>query len=141
MNLSLHTLPTVMARHLGGILEAKAMNTGDIELRWNSAALPADPNLEAQAVAPVRQTATVRALIHYVSVRTAMRGLTEFKAGDAIVTFDGDLNLAGRQGLTFGMPDGAEYVQAATGKDVAEFWDVIVGGTRLSVTLLLRAKT
>lgn len=139
MNMSMHTLPLVMARHLGGILEKGHLNTADVVLRWNAAAPPSDPNLEAQAIAPVPLELTVKALVHYISVRTALRGLMEYQVGDAIVTFDGDIDLVGKEGLTFGMPDGRQYVQAGVGKDVAEFWDVIVGGTRLSVTVLLRA--
>jgi hypothetical protein len=137
--MSLHTLPSTFARHLGAITEGRLLNAGDVILRWNTAELPSDPNLEATYAAPVAATATIPALIHYVSARAIERNFTEFRAGDAIISFEPSVNLE-LPGLVFELPDGQIYVQASSGKQVVEFWDVVLGGVPMTRTLLLRLK-
>lgn len=137
----LHRLPQLVRRHMGLLIQQGLLNTGPIILRWNSAAAPADRNLEATYVVPVPQQETVTAFIHWVSQRAVERGFTDFKAGDAIVTFESTAELDGRRDLVFEFPDGGIYVQQATGKSVVQFWDVFIGGETLTRTLLLRLKT
>lgn len=135
----LHNLPDLYTRHLGGLVEGKLLNAGDVILRWNSAPAPTDRNLEATYVAPIAATSTISALIHWVQMRTVQRGFTEFEAGDAIITFEAAVDLT-PQDLVFELPDGKIYVQASVGKKLTEFWDVCIGGLPLSRTLLLRLK-
>lgn len=135
----LHRLPQRFARDLARIVEQRALNAGDVVMRWNAAAAPADKNVESSYPTPVPMTETVGALIHWVSQRAVERGFTEFKAGDAIVSFEQEVDLD-RRDLVFELPDGQTYVQSTVGKAVAQFWDVVIGGEPLTRTLLLRLK-
>lgn len=141
MRMLLHRLPQIIRRHLGALVQEGLLNTGDIVLRWNASAAPADRNLEATYAPPTPAELTVKAFIHWVSVRAVERGFTDFKAGDAIVTFESDVELDNKRDLRFEMPGGEIYVQASAGKSVAQFWDVYIGGEMLTRTLLLRLKT
>lgn len=137
--MSLHRLPERFQRQLSRIVDNKLLNAGEIILRWNVADAPTDRNLEATYVAADLMQLTFNALIHWISQRTIERGFTEFKAGDAIITFDPDVDLTKRD-LVFVLPDGRTYVQASAGKDLIEFWDVVLGGQPMTRTLLLRLK-
>lgn len=137
--MSLHRLPETFGRRLSGIIDGGLLNAGDVILRWDTSVAPADQNVEEQYLPPVPATETLGALIHWVSTRTIERGFTDFKAGDAIITFDPVVDLE-RPGLTFELPDGNVYVQAAAGKQIMEFWDVVIGGVPSTKTLLLRLK-
>lgn len=138
--ISLHTLPDRFARHLSAIIDNKLLNAGQVILRWNTQAGPTDRNLEQTYPEPVETSLPVNALIHFISERTIDRGFTSFKAGDAIITFDADVDLTQRDLVFLLPPDGAVYVQASAGKDVMQFWDVVIGGNPLTRTLLLRLK-
>lgn len=136
----MHKFPDRFRRDFRETLERGQAETGDVILRWNVADAPEDRNVEADRPEADYTTETVSALVHWVSMRAVQAGLTIFKAGDAIVTFDGEVELENKTELSFTLPDGKIYVQAAAGREVAEWWDVFVGGAPLTKTLLLRVK-
>lgn len=143
MKMLLHKAPLTYQRKLGSLVQGLRMDAGQITIQWDSSAAPANANLEADYAAPTVGSTTANALIHYVSATTVQRSMLEFKAGDAIVTFhptDATQKLDGKTGLRFVLPDGQTYVQAQAGKDIAQFWDVLLAGRKMSVTLLLRLR-
>lgn len=134
-----HLAGPMLQRELRTHLAAGTMNTGDVVIRWNAVAAPADANVEADYGAASYQTATVPALVFFVSAQSALSGWTQYAEGDAIVTFDpADLELTGKREVTFTLPDGKRYAQKDTDRDPVEFWSTFVGGERLTTTLLLR---
>jgi len=141
--MSMHTLLPRYSRDLASIIGGRQLNTGDVVFHWDAAAGPVDRNVEASYAAAQPQSATVAGLIHWVSVRSSDRGaFQEIQTGDAIVTFQTEVRsqIEGRRELYFSLPDGNDYVQAVVGKKVMEFWDAIIGGQPLGITLLLKKK-
>lgn len=136
-----HLAGTCLKRELRTHLDRGTMNAGDVLIAWNAAPPPRDANMESDYVAPDLRTASLRALIHVVSVKAATSSWTMFQEGDAIVTFDaGHLDLSTKREVTFTLPDGHLYTQRVTDRDPAEFWSTFVGGNTLTKTLLLRRK-
>lgn len=140
MRMLQHLAPAILGRNLDGIIERMEMNAAPISIRHDVSPEPADVNLPKETP-PDYRTIETTALVHFISARTIARGYTQFQEGDAIVTFDTQQSFTGLRHVVFTMPDGKEYVQATEGTDALhEFWDVLVGGTKLSVTLLLRIR-
>lgn len=139
--MSVHLASLTLARERDMHLERGTLNVGNIVISWDAAATPTDPNVEADYPAADTRTSTVKAFIHYVSVKAAQSQWTMFQSGDVIVTFDpGTLDLTGKRKVTFTLPDGLLYTQQLTDREPVEFWSVFVGGETLTKTLLLRRK-
>ena len=139
-----------LGRFLGKLIEQRLLNACDIILHYVDAYAPDpnfDPNVESSypSPAPVEKTKTIGGLVHIVSARTVQRQFTEIQAGDAIVTFEGTIydtdgnpvDLTTMQKLRFEF-GGDIYVQATVGKDLAGYWSLVIGGSLLSQTFLLR---
>ena len=114
------------------------LNAAPVILRWCGAAAPADPNVEGEEAPVQDQEATVTGLVHYVGARSVPNGFMVFEKLDALVTFESDVDLRTRDGITFELPDGKVYVQADTGGKAVDFWDLLVRGERLAQTVALR---
>lgn len=134
----MHLLGQRIGRDLDDVLERKLLNSGDVVLRWSSAAAPADPNVEGEMDPSQDQQMTVTALIHFVNAKSVPNGFMVFDKLDAIVTFDSSLNLDAMEGLTYALPDGHVYVPADTGGKAVEFWETVICGERLARTVALR---
>lgn len=133
-----HMLPTRIGRLIGTVMDRQTVNSAMVRLCWNGAAAPANPN-DADTYNPkMPMSEVLPALVHWISARTIARGYTDYQAGDALITFEGAQDLASRNGLAFLLPDGLTYVQTAAGKGVNEFWDVMLGGERMTTTVAIR---
>src|SRR5581483_2463795 len=99
-----------------------------------------DANVEGAQPARTPQQETVTALIHFVGATTKMVNYLEFQAGDAIVSFESTVQIEGRDELTFVLPNGNVYVMSLVGTKVIEYWDVMIGGEKLSQTVALRRR-
>lgn len=147
-----------LTRFLATLLQRGILNTTSIIIHYVDKPDPVDPdydkNIESSYAAPEQKTVTVKGLMHIVSVRTSQRQFTEIKTGDAIVTFENDIrdanvpddpddpranivDLSAMEEIRFEI-NGDSYVQQATGKELSQYWDAIIGGNPISQTLLLR---
>lgn len=143
MKMLMHKAAPIFQRRLGQVVAGLGMESAAITVQWDSSAAPSDPGLESSYAAKTTGSDTVNALVHYVSATTAQRTMLGFAAGDAIVTFhptDAAL-LDGKSGVSFVLPDGKTYVQAQAGGDIQQFWDVLLAGRKMTVTLLLRIRS
>lgn len=146
LNMLSHKLPQIFSRRLGSILEAGELNSGPVILNWmEPSEVPAsdyDPNVESSYPSMVSRTATVWGLIHFINQSTVPAQFAEFAAGDAIVTFEGSglAELTQLQGLTFTLPDEQVYVPSKSGENVCKFYDLVLGGQRMSRTVFLTLK-
>lgn len=140
MRMLLHRAGVILDRAISGVIERGEMNSGKVLVRHDVSQPPEDPN-EPNRTDPEIEEFTVGALIHWITAKTIARGFTRFQEGDAIVTFSPEQCLNSLRGVTFILPDGKEYVQSNEGTDdLAEFWDSMVNGRRLAITLLLRSR-
>jgi hypothetical protein len=147
MSMAAFKLEKRMGRFLGKVIERGLLNAGPLIVHYIERTLPPeyDPNDEDTYPAETEKTVTVTALIHEVSARTTLRQFSEIKAGDLIVTFESEptdeegnvINFAALEKIRFEW-QGKIYVQQAVGKEVAQYWDVNIGGNPITQTLLLR---
>lgn len=149
MSMGAHKLEKKLSRFIGMLIQKKLLSQASITVRYvDKPAVPDvdyDPNVESTYPTLTPKSVTVGALVHIVSVRTTQRQFTEIKTGDAIVTFETTPRDQDNQPVDFTKMDqvtfefnGDKYVQAATGKELAQYWDAVVGGVPVSQTLLLR---
>ena len=138
----LHTAENKLTRTLGMLIEQRKLNAGTIVMRYITRTLPGgyDPNDESTYPATTPGSAELGALIHIVSARTTQRQFTEIKTGDAIVTFEATVDFSGKEQITFEFM-GDKWVQQAVGKELAQYWDVLMGGNPVSQTIVLRKAT
>jgi hypothetical protein len=131
-------LKKAITRARNRTLQRGLRNTVTVTLRWDSGVTRADVNDMATwtgTAAP--QTAEVKALVHFPSAASLLnRGFTELVEGDAIVDFDPALSFTGKSNLTF-LIDGIAYVQKSVGKQVVDYFDLLVGGARMFRTCVL----
>lgn len=138
--ISLHvTAPRLLKRTLSGVLAKRSLDAGDVTLIWD-ATPPSDPNVETGAPVPTVMNATVRALVHAVSANAVGRQGMEFKAGDALLTFPGGVDVTGKAALRYRLPDGCIYGQANTGRGVSRFRDTTLGGEDIAYTMHVRLR-
>jgi hypothetical protein len=89
----------------------------------------------------VAKTKEVKALVHLVApITSGVRVFAEIQAGDAIIDFDPDVDLANKPGLVFSFA-GQDWVQQKVGKDIEGSWDAYCGDQRLHRTVAVRRKT
>lgn len=135
-----HLANRTLTRTLDATIEREEMTTGKVVVRYEEPAAPVDPNLPDRTAAVVQEL-TVGALIHFISSRAVARGYSQFREGDAIVTFDSQMSFEGMTHLSFLLPNGLEYIQASEGGDeLQEYFDMFVRGQAISTTLLLRVR-
>lgn len=147
--LALHTLETRLKRTVGDLIERRLLNACTIVMRYVDAVATAggfDRNDESTYPAREEKTSNLGGFVHFVSARTTARQFTEIQTGDAIVTFEASVDFTGKDKIRFeltGPTGGAAetYVQAAVGKELAQYWDVVLGGYPITQTVLLRKAT
>lgn len=82
-------------------------------------------------------TLEVKALVHFVAPESVVqRGFTEIKSGDVIVDFGYDRDLSLYRNVRYSIK-GVAYQQKNVGRDLAESWDVLIGGVATTNTILL----
>lgn len=140
--MSLHTLETRLTRFIGELIEKKLLNAGPIVMKYVTRTLPVNYDANDESTYPVEtpHADTLGGFIHIVSARTTQRQFTEIKTGDAIVTFEATVDFSGKEQITFEF-NGDTWVQQAAGKEVSQYWDLVLGGNLISQTLLLRKAT
>lgn len=113
-------------------------NTATITLRWDNGVQQGDVNdMATWTGVPDPQTSEVKGLVYFPSAASLInRGFLELVEGDCIVDFDPSLQFAGKQNLTF-LIDGFSYVQKTVGKQVMDYYDLLVGGERMFRTCVL----
>lgn len=137
--MSMHTLEPRLTRFLGELIERKLLNAGPIVMKFVTRVIPDnyDPNDEETYPLETPGSLELGGLIHIVSARTTERQFTEIKTGDAIVTFEATVDFSGKERITFEF-NGDTWVQQAVGKELSQYWDLVLGGNPISQTLLLR---
>ena len=137
----LHNLPVTLDRRIRGTIERGELNTGPVVLDWISYPdTPFDENIEGDRPTGTPATKTVHAFIQFVNQDMVREEFAEFHAGTAICTFEADVAIDALKSLTFTLPDGNIYVPDKTGTDVTKFWDLVIGGVRMSRTVALKLK-
>lgn len=123
------------------VQKAIVRRSSPVLLKFDNGVTAADPNdLATWSGVEAPQTLEVSGLVHFPSAATLLnRGFVELEQGDAIVDFPPSLSFAGRNNLTFEI-DGVEYVQKGVGKQVLDYYDLLVGGERLLRTCVLTRK-
>ena len=137
----MHNLPVSLDRAIRGTIERAELNTGPVTLDWIS--YPAgvfDKNIEGDRPTGTPATKIVHAFIQFVNQDMVREEFAEFHAGLAILTFEADVEIDGLASLTFTLPDGNIYVTDKTGTDVTKYWDLVIGGLRMSRTVALKLK-
>ncbi len=127
VHLDLNTAQFTAAEAVAG--RALAVHTG------SSTLAEFDPNVEASFPSTTPQSGSWKGLVHYVQpTKSGFRTFAEVQTGDVIVDFlhDVELPLGSRV-----LIDGQYYVQKDAGSELAEYWDLIIGGQRMLRTLLL----
>jgi hypothetical protein len=141
----MHNLPQIAARRFGGVLERGELNSGPVLLRWTEfpEGVVFDPNQEGEYPEGISREATVTGLVYFVNQNVTSKEYAQIAENDAIVTFDAfnEPPFENMAALTLALPDGQEYVVSKTGTDAAtRFYDLVLGGQRLSRTLAVRLK-
>lgn len=128
-------------RDLNRLLTSGDANTANVTVVWNAADFSgSDKNLEGTYPAEVLQSGTWPALVHYVQpITTGIRQFAEMQVGDVILDFASMAAIpATAKGATFRIEgDPQVYVQKSIGKDLADAWDMVVGGQRVIKTYLV----
>jgi hypothetical protein len=121
-----------MQRHTARIVQRGLLNTAIVTVSWQRALAETpshDPALESTAPATETVTAQHKALVHFVEpVKSLVRQFTQIETGDVIIDFLGDVQLP-RDGVHF-VINGVRYVQKDAGKELTEFWDLMIEGHR-----------
>jgi hypothetical protein len=140
--MSAHLLEYRLKRVIGDLIERRLLNAETIKLHYvDKLAGTAGYDRNDEDTYPAREQKTVElgAFVHIVSVRTTQRQFTELRTGDAIVTFEGDVDFSDKDELRFEFRGGV-WVQQAVGKDLALYWDAIAGEP-ITKTIVLRTST
>lgn len=115
----------------------------DVVLKWKvHAGGTLDPVTNATVGAVVTsQTSTVRGLVHFVQAGTfAVREFTEVETGDAILDLAPDVAIDGKKELIFEF-NGAKWDRKPMSEKLAQHWDTVLGGVRITRSVLLRKLT
>lgn len=100
-----------------------------------------DPVTRATIGTGSRVTKRMNGFVHFVQIgATAVKVFNEVEVGDVIVDLPGDAEVDGKVDLRFEIA-GESYVPKVVSERLAKSWDAVVGGVRLSRTLLLRKAT
>jgi len=118
------------------------LNTGNVVMFWDaeSGGGAYDPNVEGDYPEAEPASGTYPALIHFVQpVTSGVRTFAEVEAGDVICDFIEDVELDGKKNPRFEIQSqpGVIYHQKNAGDELAQYWDLVVGGERMMRTVLL----
>lgn len=116
-----------------------ANGRGQVQLLWQELVGGSlDPSTGAQvgATATPRHT-FIPGLVHFISAATVERRFAEVQVGDCLVDLLPDAPVDNLTGLRFRI-NGEEWVPKDIPALLARQWDTVVGGVRLTRTLLLR---
>lgn len=132
-------LASLIARDQARAMRAGQLSTGDVLVRWRPKPAGFDPLLESSYAEPeAEQTATLRGFIHFVQpLKSGIRLFAEIQEGDVIVDLPGDATLPQDAAEVSFDIAGARYVQKDVGAALGEYWDTVIGGRRMTRTLLL----
>ena len=121
-----------MRRDAARILSRGQLNTAVVTVSWKKpvdGSQPRDPALEGTAPATETVTLEKKAFVHFVEIsRSLSRQFTQIETGDVILDFLGDVELP-RDGAVF-IVNGERYTQKDVGKQLTEFWDLMIEGRR-----------
>lgn len=136
----LHQVGARLGHQVRGLMAQCHLDAACIKATYETAAEPADPNIQADYPASAPATKDYHAFVHFVAIRSSLRQWMQVQTGDAIVgMLPADAaEVAALKGVTFLLPDGKTYQQAEAGGDLRELWEVHVGGSPLLVSFLMR---
>jgi hypothetical protein len=121
-----------MQRDAKRILNRGVLNTAMVTVSWQKpvdGSQPRDPALEGTAPATETVTLERKAFVHFVEPSKSLsRQFTQIETGDVILDFLGDVVLP-RDGAVF-IVNGERYIQKDVGKQLTEFWDLMIEGQR-----------
>lgn len=135
-------LAAMMRRDMAAALAGAGFNSMDVVFVWevvSGSEAGYDANLEGSYPDTVPVSGTARALVHFVQpLKSGVRQFAEVEAGDVILDLahDGVPAPEGAAGLRC-IIDGKTYVQKEAGKELAQYWDLVVGGERMMRTMLM----
>lgn len=136
MNLGAAGLARMMRRDLRGIVERNELNSQKITGTWRVNPEGFDPNVEATWSEGDPQSGQWTALVHYVDpTKSTVRQFTEIESGDVIVELIDDTELPAAV-VTFDI-DRVKFAQKDVGAELAEYYDLNIGGERIFRTLVL----
>ena len=136
MNLGAEGLARMMRRDLRGIVRRKELNTQTISGAWRADPEGFDPNLESTWSEGDPQSGQWEALVHYVDpTKSTVRNFSEIQSGDVIVELIDDTELPAAV-VTFDI-GGVKFAQKDVGAELAEYYDLVIGGQRIFRTLVL----
>ncbi len=121
-----------------------ATNGTRIVLNWTvTTGATADPVTQALVGGTVTAMSERRnAFIHAIQIgKSQVQQFNEIEIGDMILDFAGDVQIDGRAGLTFTLPDGTVLVNKPVSDRLARSWDAIVQGKKLLRPVLCRKQT
>lgn len=138
-------LASIIRRDFAKLLRGGNANSADVTVIWNAASTAGvNPNLEDSYVTPAPTSGTWPAMVHYVQPTTSgIRQFAEIQPGDVIVDFEASLPVPdGAKGATFKIEGNPKtWVQKNVGQDLADAWELVVGGQRVMKTFLLTSQT
>lgn len=136
----LHHAQHLIGHAVRGLLAKKQMDTACVTANFDVSEAPEDPNVQADYPAAAPRTKDYRAFVHYVSLRNSVRQWMSIQVGDVILGMlpEDAAEVAGKNGVTFTLPDGKKYQQSDAGGELRAFWDVHIGGEAGFVQFLLR---
>ena len=108
------------------------------------------PTINGAVVGPTARTQAAKGFIHYPEPRanSSVQQFQEIELGDCIVDFGADVQLDGKDGLSFlfldpsGQPiDGQKWVPKPISERLARTWGMTVAGVSIWRTVVLRKAT
>lgn len=141
-------LKTRMKRTFKRLVNTGGYNSNTVIMRWDKVTAVAghDPYIESSPEnTREEQSENLKAMVHIGNYeRTGYSRFEEIAAGDIIVDFPHDVDLAGsddpagvtRENVRFEF-QGKIYTQKGAGKDVRNSADVVMGNEEFCITLLL----
>ena len=136
-------LQTMMKRDMQTAVKSGGMNSANVQFLWledaGAGSGTFDANVEGSYPETREVSGTARALVHFVQpIKSGIRQFAEIQPGDVILDMQPTAMPApeGADGLKC-VIDGQTYVQKDAGKELAQYWDLVVGGERMMRTLLM----
>lgn len=137
----MNNIAHIIKRDMKRILDGNLLNRTVVQYFYDVEESPGsgeyDPNVESSYPEYAPESGEFNALVHFVQPETsAIRQFAEIRSGDVILDFSADVVLPSAARFVI---DGRDYVQKSVGKELAQYWDVVVGGERMMRTLVLTA--
>lgn len=112
-----------------------------VTLRWaesNDPVPSVDPTTGAVIGSVIQRSEVVKGSVHYIAPTTSdVRLFAELAVGDALLDLPANVVITGRAELYFEI-DGKRWVQKKVSDKLMDYWDHLIGDTRLYRTVALR---